>query len=152
MKFEEVIMIITTKVYWAMQQWKIWGDAHFILTEMYWAAQQCKVQGDGHFYSASSTAFWDFGTCQLTSFLTHDLELIIALNSGMGTCRKSSGCMHITSVKIVWQESMKQLSTTLLNSVNQDRTWRCPCGTWKSCEYLFGENLVWTKLNRQVQH
>ena len=39
----------------------------------------------------------------------------------------SSGCMGDISVQIVWRESVKQLSTTPLNSFNRDETWPCPC-------------------------
>ena len=32
-----------------------------------------------------------------------------------------------TSVQLVWQESVKQLSTTQLNSFKQDKSWQRPC-------------------------
>ena len=52
----------------------------------------------------------------LTSFLTHDLYLTIALNNSMS---ESSGCIGDISVQLLWRESMKQLSATPLNSFKQ---------------------------------
>ena len=60
----------------------------------------------------------------LNSFLTHDLELTIALNNGLS---ESSGCMSNTSVQLVWRESVKQLHTAPLNSFKQGKTWQRPC-------------------------
>ena len=50
-----------------------------------------------------------------TSFRIHDTEYKIVLNNGMG---ETSGFMGNTSVKIVERESVEQLSTTHLNSIN----------------------------------
>ena len=55
----------------------------------------------------------------LTSFLTHDLELTIALNNGMS---EPSGCMGNLSVQLVWRDRVRQLSTTPLNSFKQGKT------------------------------
>ena len=40
---------------------------------------------------------------------------------------RSSSCMGDTSIQMTQWESMKQLSTTLLNSFNQGKTWQHQC-------------------------
>ena len=54
-----------------------------------------------------------------TSFLTHEHEQTIALNSDVG---ESSGCVGDTAVQIVERDSVKQLSTTMLDSINPCKT------------------------------
>ena len=49
----------------------------------------------------------------LTSFLIRDLEQPIVSYNGTS---ESSGCMNNTSEELVWRESVRQLSTTALNS------------------------------------
>ena len=77
-----------------------------------------------------------FMTPLLTCFFTHDLEQIVVSHRGMS---ESPGFMCDTTTKIVRQESLKQLSTTLLNSINQGRTWQRLCiETWHV-------NKLWTE-------
>ena len=46
------------------------------------------------------------------------------LNDGLS---KSSGCMSNTPVQLVYQESVKQLNTTPLNSSKRGESWQRPC-------------------------
>ena len=71
----------------------------------------------------------------VTSFLTYDTEYKIALNNGL---TETSGLRTDTSVKTVERESVKQLSTTPLNWLNQGQTWQrsgIQTRHVESCEY-----------------
>ena len=75
-------------------------------------------------------------TDRLTKFLTYDLKYTMALNSGMS---ETSGRKSNTSVRPAWRESVKQLSTTALNSFNRDKTRQRPCieiRHVKSCKHV----------------